>query len=307
MKTSDSACGIYDCGSCEHQTSGRCPGCAAGNEAARANGDGSACRVYGCVQSRGLGSCAECAGRYCDLWRVAELICPLRSRLENERWWAGKMSSKLRKHNNNGPSRNEPSEKVINRVRWYLTALDTFAAEGRQSVPSWQLAEKVGVSPALIRKDLSKFGEFGTPSYGYRVDFLRERLRSVLCLNSQRQVIWVGPCAGKLSPEAQDRLSGHNCVLSGIFHEDGEEVGGLVGNLVVQPLGSLREHLKEKEISAAVLAVQGAQAHAIALLLVELGVRAILNLSGELLVLPSSVRVTTVDLIGELLELCYYC
>jgi NADH/NAD ratio-sensing transcriptional regulator Rex len=87
----------------------------------------------------------------------------------------------------------------------------------------------------------------------------------------------------------------------------GDDDGATHGGVGVRPLSSMREELAGGEVAAAVLAVQGPQAHAVAQLLVELGVRAILNLSGELLVVPPHVRVTTVDLIGELLELCYYC
>ncbi len=55
------------------------------------------------------------------------------------------------------------------------------------------------------------------------------------------------------------------------------------------------------------LAVYGHRAHDIAQTLGDLGVSAILNLSGELIVMPPHIRVINLDVIGELLELCYYC
>lgn len=306
MEAVASVCGVYDCRSCEHRIADRCPGCEKGNLASRSEGT-ETCRVWECVRGREIASCEECTQPECTLKRVAGLICPLRSRLEKERWWAGRLSRALQSRGSRDSARQDPSEKVISRVRWYLTALDAFAVEGRQSVSSWQLAEKVGVSPALIRKDLSKFGEFGTPSYGYRIDFLRERLRSILSLGTQRELVWIGACALKLSTHAQDRLRGHNCVLRAVFDDEESEVGSKVGELVIKPISRIREELTGSDISAAVLAVHGPRAQDIALVLAEIGVRAILNLSGELLVTPPSVRVTNVDLIGELLELCYYC
>lgn len=305
METNVSACGIYECKSCEYRNSDRCLGCRPGNLAI-SQGDGKACRVYECVESRKIGSCEECADVSCNLRRESESICPLRSRLENVRWWAGKLSKALQTKGT-GCVRSGPSEKVISRLRLYLTTLDSFAIDGRVAVSSWQLAERVGVSPALIRKDLSRFGGFGTPSYGYRVDSLREGLRSVLCLDKPKQVIWIGANALKLSLDARDRLQGHNCVLRGVFDCDEALIGAKVDGFVVQPLENIHGIVADGSVAAAVLAVQGAEARDVANSLAELGIRAILNLSGELLVLQPNIRVISVDLVGELLELCYYC
>jgi redox-sensing transcriptional repressor len=300
-----SACRIYDCKSCDYRRSGRCLGCRPGNLALD-RGEGRTCRVYQCVESRRIGSCDECADPSCTLRRESESICPLRSRLENARWWAGKLSHALQTKGT-GCVPSGPSEKVINRLRLYLTTLDSFAIDGRVAVSSWQIAERVGVSPTLIRKDLSRFGGFGTPSYGYRVDSLREELRRVLCLDKPKQVIWIGANALKISLDAKDRLQGHNCRLRAVFDSEEALIGARIDGLVVQPLEKIRDEVADGSVAAAVLAVQGAQALDTANLLAELGIRAILNLSGELLVLQPSIRVISVDLIGELLELCYYC
>jgi len=198
-------------------------------------------------------------------------------------------------------------DRVVNRLRWYLTALDSFAADGFESVSSWQLAERVGIGAALIRKDLSRFGEFGTPSYGYKIEFLRERIQGILCLDTPRKVAWVGSCAFRHNAAAIGRLAEHNCKLAAVFDTDANEIGAEVGGFRVLSADSIRDTLAGAGISAAVLAVGGSPAHEIARVLVDMGARAILNLSGEFLVLPEHVKVASVDLAGELLELCYYC
>ncbi len=197
-------------------------------------------------------------------------------------------------------------DRVVNRLRWYLTGLDSFAADGCESVSSWQLAERVGVSAALIRKDLSRFGGFGTPSYGYKTDLLREHLHRILHLDSPNKVAWVGSRAFRHEAAAVRRLAQHNCRIVAIFDTAADEVGAWVGDLAVLPVDSMRETLAGSGVTSAVLAVDGPQAHEIAQTLVDIGSRAILNLSGELLVLPENVRVTSLDIAGELLELCYY-
>ena len=50
---------------------------------------------------------------------------------------------------------------VIGRLPIYLRALSVMAAAGQEITSSHELGEKLGISSAQIRKDLSHFGEFG--------------------------------------------------------------------------------------------------------------------------------------------------
>ena len=286
-----------------------CGGCPEGNRQLREKSR-PVCAVRACVEANGIASCKECAEPKCALKRSVESISPLRSRFEKMRWWAGRMSRALEGRKGPADHLHEPArmpERVISRLRWYLTALDSFAEEGQASISSWQLAEKVGVSAALIRKDLSRFGEFGTPSFGYRVDFLRSSVREILHLDETTKIAWVGACSLRHSTAALDRLRENNCQVVAVFDVDANEIGTRIGEFEVLPADTIRDALCAPGISAAVIAVPGRQAQAIAETLVGLGARAILNLSGELLVLPEQVRVSSLDIAGELLELCYYC
>ncbi len=165
MEITTSACAIYECHSCDYRKSGACSGCLAGNVQLIEQGR-EPCAVYACVEASGLTSCASCEEPACVLRRSAESICPLRGRFEKKRWWAGHISRALEGRVRSQADGEKISEKVINRLRWYLTALEYYKSEGCESVSSWQLAEKVGVNSSLIRKDLSRFGDFGTPSFG---------------------------------------------------------------------------------------------------------------------------------------------
>ncbi len=212
-----------------------------------------------------------------------------------------------RRIGSDGACSNKMPARVINRLRWYLVALEAIATEGADSVSSWQLAERVGVSAALIRKDLSRFGEFGTPSFGYGVDFLRERIRCILCLDSPNRIVWVGACALRHNEAALERLAGQNCAVVAVLDSDETEVGKTIGGCVVQHVDEIDTVMRGISISAAVLAIPGAEVRAIAEKMVKCGARAILNMSGELLVLPGHVKISSLDIAGELLELCYYC
>ena len=55
---------------------------------------------------------------------------------------------------------------VIGRLPVYLRALAYIAAEGQEITSSHELGQKLGISSAQIRKDLSHFGEFGKQGTG---------------------------------------------------------------------------------------------------------------------------------------------
>lgn len=309
MEMQRSACGIYECTGCRHRTDDECPGCVDGNLRLR-DACEQVCTVFECVESRQIASCAECGEAACVLKRSIESICPMRSRFENMRWWAGRMARALESKKGPGgeadTSRNV-SPRVVSRLRWYLNVLDALVEEGATSVSSWQLAERVGVNAALIRKDLSRFGDFGTPSFGYMIDSLTQRIRGILHLDEPRGVVWVGAACFRLHFPSISRLGKHACGVVGVFDVDPEQVGTRVGDCEVLGIERLSEVIPGSNVHTAVIAVGGPQARAAAEALVGLGVKAILNVSGELLVLPGKVHVSNFDLVGELLELSYYC
>ena len=89
-------------------------------------------------------------------------------------------------------SRSEVPEVVVSRLPQYLRILNRLMDDGITVVSSQQLGEKLQVTPAQIRKDLSYFGRFGKQGRGYSVYDLLERLRQILGVNSFWNVAVVG-------------------------------------------------------------------------------------------------------------------
>ena len=83
-------------------------------------------------------------------------------------------------------------EVVVTRLPQYVRILTLLLEERMEVVSSQQLGEKLQVTPAQIRKDLSYFGRFGKQGRGYSVRHLLDRLRDILGLNSQWNVGVVG-------------------------------------------------------------------------------------------------------------------
>ncbi len=81
---------------------------------------------------------------------------------------------------------------VVGRLPLYLRALTRMNTEGKEITSSQELGERLGISSAQIRKDLSQFGEFGKQGTGYRISYLIEQLKEILKVDRVWDVVLVG-------------------------------------------------------------------------------------------------------------------
>lgn len=199
------------------------------------------------------------------------------------------------------------SEKTVARMRWYLYALRELEKEGLSVVSSQDIAEKVGVKSGLVRKDLCHFGGFGRPSIGYNIAYLQKKIEEILRVNEIKKVAWVGAQRLAEQPEVMRRFEESNCQVVAVFDADPSKLGLRIAELQVMGTADMEQVIRNLGIEAAVVACQSDDAQWTADRLVAGGVKAILNLTPTILVVPRGVAVRNVDIAGELMMLSYYC
>ena len=84
------------------------------------------------------------------------------------------------------------SEATVSRLPAYYRALSQLADAAQVRVSSEELAALTGVSSAMLRKDLSHLGSYGTRGVGYEVEFLRYQISREMGLNHDWSVVIVG-------------------------------------------------------------------------------------------------------------------
>ncbi|HHT43280.1 MAG TPA: redox-sensing transcriptional repressor Rex [Firmicutes bacterium] len=207
---------------------------------------------------------------------------------------------------------NKISDAVIRRLPLYLRVLDELANESDTAlISSQELGVKAGVGPALVRKDLAWFGEFGKQGVGYDVGFLRNELRKILNLEQELTVALVG--VGSLG-EALVRYhlkryadnDSFNLRLVALFDSDPAKVGTLVEGIPVMSLEDIPRIVEEEQIKIVVVAVPADGAQDVANRFIRAGVKCILNYAPVKLTTPDTVQVASVDLSLELQRLAYY-
>jgi len=83
-------------------------------------------------------------------------------------------------------------EVVILRLPLYIRVLKQLIQEQVNTISSDRLGQRLHISAAQIRKDLSYFGRFGKQGQGYKVEGLLNELNQILGLDKQWNVCLVG-------------------------------------------------------------------------------------------------------------------
>jgi redox-sensing transcriptional repressor len=203
-------------------------------------------------------------------------------------------------------SQDEVPEIVVGRLPLYLRMLEFLKNEGKPVTSSQELADRLGLSSAQIRKDLSYFGGFGKQGTGYAIDYLLKQLRQILHVDRIWDVVLIG--AGDLG-RALAHYQGFESEgfrLVAILDNAPKKIGTQVGNLQVQDMAELPRLVHEKRIKVAILAVPANAATSVATKLVEAGICAILNYAPITLNLPPDVRVYHIDPVIGLQSMSYH-
>ncbi|MGQ9851623.1 MAG: redox-sensing transcriptional repressor Rex [Aggregatilineaceae bacterium] len=195
---------------------------------------------------------------------------------------------------------------VIGRLPIYLRALNHMIQEDREYTSSHELGERLGISSAQIRKDLSHFGEFGKQGTGYNVRYLYEQLRQILKVDREwlMAVVGIGDLGRAIAHYRGFQARGFR--VAALFDADPAKIGERIGELTVLPMTQLVEEIARQHIRIAMIAVPAAQAQAVADRLIEAGVQALLNYAPITLTVPPGVWVQYIDPVAHLQHMTYY-
>jgi redox-sensing transcriptional repressor len=195
---------------------------------------------------------------------------------------------------------------VVGRLPLYLRTLQLMNQEGRKVTSSQELGERLGISAAQIRKDLSQFGEFGKQGTGYNIDFLTDKLRHILHVNKvwDVAVVGIGDVGHALARYQGFSNRGFRIVL--LFDNSSDKVGMYVDDFIIQDLSSLVFQIQSAGVQIAMLSVPVDQAQMVTNLLVEAGVKSILNYAPINITVPSDLRVQYIDPVLHLQRMTYY-
>jgi redox-sensing transcriptional repressor len=195
---------------------------------------------------------------------------------------------------------------VIGRLPIYLRALNRMLQEEKEYTSSHELGERLGISSAQIRKDLSHFGEFGKQGTGYNVTYLHDQIRHILQVDRQWPMAVVGVGDLGRAVAHYKGFSARGFEVSCLFDIDPKKIGEQIAGLEVLPMEQIKQEIRRYGIQVAMIAVPAEKAQGVANQLVEAGVRAILNYAPITLAVPPDVHVQYIDPVAHLQRMTYY-
>jgi len=195
---------------------------------------------------------------------------------------------------------------VVGRLPLYLRTLQLMNQEGRRVTSSQELGERLGISAAQIRKDLSQFGEFGKQGTGYSIDYLTDQLRQILKVNKvwDVAVVGIGDVGHALARYQGFANRGFRIVL--LFDNDPQKIGAKVGEFTINSIADVVKMVREADVQIAMLSVPVVYAQQVTNLLVEAGVKSILNYAPINIAVPAPVHVQYIDPVLHLQRMTYY-
>lgn len=195
---------------------------------------------------------------------------------------------------------------VVGRLPLYLRTLQIMNLEGRRVTSSQELGERLGISAAQIRKDLSQFGEFGKQGTGYSIEYLTDQLRQILHVNKvwDVAVVGIGDVGHALARYQGFADRGFRIVL--LFDNDLHKVGTKVGEFTIHDVADMVKMVRDAAVQIAMLSVPVDHAQQVTNLLVEAGVKSILNYAPINIGVPQTVHVQYIDPVLHLQRMTYY-
>lgn len=195
---------------------------------------------------------------------------------------------------------------TIARLPAYLRALVEMDAQGTARVSSGELAEAAGVQPALLRRDLSHFGSYGTRGVGYEVPLLIREIGEHVGSGTTWPVLLVG--VGNMGRALATHLTvlDRDFRLVALLDADPAVVGTRAGGVEVCDQAELEQVVAATRPRIAVVTTPAAAAQQVVDRLVAAGVHSILNFAPVTLVVPPGSTVRSVDLSQELHILAFH-
>jgi redox-sensing transcriptional repressor len=197
------------------------------------------------------------------------------------------------------------SDATVARLSRYYRSLVHLETQGYSMISSRELAQRDGITPAQVRKDLSCFGQFGTRGQGYSVTELKEAISRILGLYRTWNValVGVGYLGGSLIAYREFKAQGFHIVAA--FDNDPNKIGKKRRDVTIRDIRTLPQLVREKRIEMAIVTVPQDAAQSVVDLLVRSGLKMILNFAPVSLKAPAGVVIRNVNIAIELEALSY--
>jgi redox-sensing transcriptional repressor len=193
----------------------------------------------------------------------------------------------------------------INRLLNYRHLLNRFKSLGMVKIFSDNIADPLGISASLVRKDFAIFGISGSKKGGYFIDSVLDKIDHILGSNKMQEVVIIG--VGRIG-EALMSYKG--------FYKDGIRI--VAGfdidvkkirtneDIPVMPIEEFPEFIKTHNVKVAIMAVPDVAAQQTLEILKSSNIQGILNFTPVKFKSTDEIVINNFNIENELVNLMYF-
>ncbi|MHB1376936.1 MAG: redox-sensing transcriptional repressor Rex [Candidatus Humimicrobiaceae bacterium] len=198
------------------------------------------------------------------------------------------------------------SEGIIQRLSQYLRHVITLKDLGKRTVTSQNISDITKINSAEVRRDLIYFGIKGKRGVGFNIDDLIKAFNKILGHEENVRIVLVG--AGNLGRAILNykMLNKFGFIIENVFDNNENIVGKKILGKEILDITFMKTTIKDKSLKVAILAVNTDSAQCVANLLVDSGIKVIINYTSVPVKVPSNINVQAADPIQILLHTLYY-
>lgn len=198
------------------------------------------------------------------------------------------------------------SEGVISRLSQYLKCIVQLKETGKRTVTSREISDNTGINSAEVRRDLIYFEIKGKRGVGFNIDELIKSFNKILGYDRAAHIVLIG--VGNLGKAILNykMLDRFGFKIENVFDNDEAIIGKTVSGRVIRDIKEIDSVIKEKNMDIAIIAVPPKEAQKVANILVNAGIKVIMNYTSVPIKVPKKVKIETTDPIEKLLHTLYY-
>ena len=198
------------------------------------------------------------------------------------------------------------SEGMIQRLSQYLRHIITLKDMGKRTVTSQNISDVTKINSAEVRRDLIYFGIKGKRGVGFNIEDLIKSFNKILGHEENVRIVLVG--AGNLGRAILNykMLNKFGFIIENVFDNNEDIIGKKISGKEIMDISFMKTTIKDKSLKVAILAVNPDAAQSVANLLVDSGIKVIINYTSVAVKVPPHINIQAADPIEILLHTLYY-
>lgn len=195
--------------------------------------------------------------------------------------------------------------KTVERLSQYRRILYDSINQGKLNIYSHELASIMNLTPVQVRRDLMLIGYSGSQSRGYVIKDLVKLIGKIIDSENGQNVAVIG--MGNLGRAITSYFAGKREKLSilAVFDNDPQKTDRIISGVPCYHINRLKEVIPAENISIAVLTVAPEATHEVAKMLMDAGIKGILNYTSVPLTVKEGVFLEEYDIITSLEKLAF--